>query len=137
MRGAPTVWTSDILAPVRRSIILVGMLLLGACRVDGAPGEPVADHVALCCKSSEGALSFRGCRVARSCRASESIVVRGPVACGVVEVDRCEGGRCCTIALPERGEALVGKPIETAPMSQGPSPSRSSDPLPIVPQPFE
>lgn len=110
-------------------------MLLGACRVDEASSGPVADHVALCCKSSEGALSFRGCRVARSCRASESIVVRGPVACGVVEVDRCEGGRCCTIALPERGEALVGTPIvETAPMS--PSPGRP-EPLPIVPQPFE
>jgi hypothetical protein len=118
---------------VRRTIV-IALMLLGGCRVDAAPGEPVADHVALCCKSSEGVLSFRGCRVARSCRASESIVVRGPVACGAVEAERCAGGRCCTIALPEREDALVGTPI----VEPAPSPSDlRPEPLPIVPQPFE
>jgi hypothetical protein len=129
----PGGWTSDILASVRRTIV-IAVLLLGGCRVDEAPGEPVADHVALCCKASEGVLSFRGCRVARSCRASESIVVRGPVECGVASAERCAGGRCCTIVLPERADALVGTPIVETP----PSPPRTNpDPLPIVPQPFE
>lgn len=112
-----------------RRFALIAVVWLGGCRVDEAPAEPIADHVALCCTSSEGPLSFRGCRVARSCRSSESIFVRGPVACGQVEAQGCEGGRCCSIALPSTREgALVGTPVDATP---------APTPAPIVPQPFE
>ncbi|MFV8753826.1 hypothetical protein ACNOYE_25050 [Nannocystaceae bacterium ST9] len=121
------------LAPARFAAAAGLFALLAGCRIEDAPEQPIADHVALCCKANAGSpLRFTGCRPSNRCRTSETLWLRGPVACGPVDAERCEGGRCCALEVqtPTPPEpAIVGAPIEAP--REPPAPAR------IEPMPFE
>lgn len=81
--------------------LLVALAGLGGCRVV-SPELPVSGSEELCCKAAASDnVSFAGCRVARVCRANESVWVRGDLSCGAVEPRSCQGGRCCELAVDE------------------------------------
>jgi hypothetical protein len=128
-----------ILSGMLRSGLALSLLAaLAACRVEDAPQQPIADHVALCCKAEAGQpLTFTGCRPSNHCRTIETVWVRGFVECGPVEASRCEGGRCCSLDAssprePASTEAPIeGEPIEAIGSSDSPAPAA------IEPMPFE
>lgn len=117
----------------RLRLVLLAALALAACRVEDAPERPIDDHVALCCKApADAPLSFTGCRPSNHCRASETVWLRGPVHCEPLAASRCEGGRCCSLAItpataPE--PAITGQPIQV--------PAAIPQPVPILPIPYE
>lgn len=112
-------------------------LSLAGCRVDADAAEPVAGSQELCCKQAgDDNVSFVGCRATGHCRNSEPVWVRGPVSCGPVEPEGCEGGRCCTLVVDPTAspadEALADAVAEVADeLPDAPPPPERITPVPL------
>lgn len=52
--------------------------------------------VEACCKTATADMrTFRGCRTTPVCTTDEPLWLRGELECGPLQVEACEGGRCC------------------------------------------
>ena len=119
----------------RLAAALLAALAPAACKVEDAPQQPIADHVALCCKAEAGEpLTYTGCRPSSHCRTAETVWVRGFMECAPVDASRCEGGRCCSVRQTTAAPGIPSEPaIEGVPIEPVDVPA----PAVIQPMPFE
>lgn len=91
-------------------VIALGWLVAMSvgCRSRDLTKSPLGGHIELCCRSaSDDHASFRGCRATNKCWSNEPVWVRGPLMCGPVEAETCEGARCCSLDVVDRDSTTV------------------------------